>query len=227
MLIYELSKQDKIGLAAVEILGKEYALPAFMMARNINTSNEKSVKVLLSRWLSSQKAKEFRAEVRAKITKVATIEGNDLTTRDGLINEPCFISEGDPRKRRSIWLADPCQVAGFRQGGRPKTRGRPGNVCCTVYSPVPRLSITEDPQRNCEGTRTEEIELNYYRMETELINTETRCIDCKEMACKEFYHRKEKWTGYCMALHIKVTGDDLCHRPRLPPEPTELELFEE
>lgn len=87
MLVYELSKQDKIGLAAVEILGKEYALPAFMMARNINTSNEKSVKVLLSRWLSSPKAKEFRAEVRAKITKVATVEGNDLTTRDGLINE--------------------------------------------------------------------------------------------------------------------------------------------
>ena len=86
-MIYELSPQDKIALAAIEVLGKEFALPAFLMARNIKTKNDKSVKVLLSRWLSSPKAKEFRAEVRAKITTVATVEGNDLTTREGVISE--------------------------------------------------------------------------------------------------------------------------------------------
>jgi hypothetical protein len=82
-----LSIADKICLAAVEVLGREYAEPAFRLAHNVSTTNQQSFNVQLSRWLNTDKAKEFRKDVRNKFAKVATTEGADLRTREGVIDQ--------------------------------------------------------------------------------------------------------------------------------------------
>ena len=82
----ELSVADKIGLAAVEVLGRDYAENAFRLAHHVSTQNKQSFNVQLSRWLNSSKAKEFRQAVRNKISKTATVEGADLRTREGLVD---------------------------------------------------------------------------------------------------------------------------------------------
>lgn len=52
-----------------------------------------------------------------------------------------------------------------------------------------------------------------------------KCLDCPDCWCLEFHHRTEVWTGYCHLLRQRVNGNDLCHLPRQPPEPQQLELF--
>ena len=42
---------------------------------------------MLSRWYASPLAKEFRAMISAKIAQVADREGNDLTTREGVLGQ--------------------------------------------------------------------------------------------------------------------------------------------
>lgn len=42
-----------------------------------------------------------------------------------------------------------------------------------------------------------------------------KCLDCEDMACKTFYHKSERWEGYCMnkqspRYHTLVTGEGGC-----------------
>ncbi len=41
------------------------------------------------------------------------------------------------------------------------------------------------------------------------------CLDCQFMACKQFFFKNERWTGYCMnpestKYHTNVLGTDAC-----------------
>ena len=38
-----------------------------------------------------------------------------------------------------------------------------------------------------------------------------RCLDCEYMACKEFFSKTELWTGFCLKLQQKITGNSECH----------------
>ena len=79
---------DKIALAAISVLGKAVAKAAYLMAHPDATENQASRGVLVSRWLHSDLAVEFMQRVT---TGTATVnppdEANDLTTRQGLINQ--------------------------------------------------------------------------------------------------------------------------------------------
>ena len=37
-----------------------------------------------------------------------------------------------------------------------------------------------------------------------------KCLDCDNMQCKTFYHKTERWEGYCRCLKRKVYGDNDC-----------------
>ena len=84
----ELNEKEKIALAALVVLGREYLPTAFAMSHpKAKTQSEASLKVMHSRWYASQLCKEFREEVKNGILGVAVADGNDLTTRRGVINE--------------------------------------------------------------------------------------------------------------------------------------------
>lgn len=84
----ELNEKEKIALAALVVLGREYLPTAFAMSHpKAKTQSEASLKVMHSRWYASQLCKEFREEVKNGILGVAVADGNDLTTRQGVINE--------------------------------------------------------------------------------------------------------------------------------------------
>lgn len=80
---------DQIALCAVAVLGNEVKETAFRMARpEVVTENENSFRVMLSRWWNDPKAKEFVQDMRkGKAKVVSTDAANDLTTREGIINQ--------------------------------------------------------------------------------------------------------------------------------------------
>ena len=84
----ELNEKEKIALAALVVLGREYLPTAFAMSHpKAKTQSEASLKVMHSRWYASPLCKEFREEVKNGILGVAFSDGNDLTTREGIIGE--------------------------------------------------------------------------------------------------------------------------------------------
>ena len=80
---------DQIALCAVAVMGREVSETAFRMARpEVKTDNESSFRVMLSRWMNDPKAKEFIQSVREGNGSIIVPSAkNDLTTRDGLIDE--------------------------------------------------------------------------------------------------------------------------------------------
>lgn len=84
----ELNEKEKIALAALVVLGREYLPTAFAMSHpKAKTQSEASLKVMHSRWYASPLCKEFREEIKNGILGVAVADGNDLTTRQGVITE--------------------------------------------------------------------------------------------------------------------------------------------
>ena len=84
----ELNEKEKIALAAVVVLGREYLPTAFAMSHpKAKTESEASLKVMQSRWYASPMCKQFREEVKQGILGVAVADGNDLTTRNGIVSE--------------------------------------------------------------------------------------------------------------------------------------------
>ena len=86
----DLTLKDQIGLAAVATLGRSVAKTAYLMAYPDTKSNEKSLGVLLSRWLNDDQAKEFMTRVKqgcAQSFVNVPPDSNDLTTRDGILSE--------------------------------------------------------------------------------------------------------------------------------------------
>lgn len=83
----KLSDRDRIAIAGAMALGKSYIAEAFLMARNITTTNPASLATLQSRWWASEDAKAFRQQVLSMLTRVAVADGEDLRSRSGIINE--------------------------------------------------------------------------------------------------------------------------------------------
>ena len=84
----QLTDKEKVALAALVVLGRDYLPTAFSMSHpKAKTTSEASLKVMHSRWYASPLCKEFREEVKNGILGVAVSDGNDLTTREGVINE--------------------------------------------------------------------------------------------------------------------------------------------
>lgn len=84
----ELNEKEKIALAALVVLGRDYLPTAFAMSHpKAKTQSEASLKVMHSRWYASPLCKEFREEIKNGILGVAVADGNDLTTRSGIIDE--------------------------------------------------------------------------------------------------------------------------------------------
>lgn len=84
----QLTDKEKIALAALVVLGRDYLPTAFAMSHpKAKTTSEASLKVMHSRWFASPLCKEYREEIKNGILGVAVADGNDLTTRQGVINE--------------------------------------------------------------------------------------------------------------------------------------------
>ena len=60
----DLTVIDRLALCGVAVMGKDYALEAYKMSHKIKTDNPASLGVMVSRWLNSNKAKEFLNEVK-------------------------------------------------------------------------------------------------------------------------------------------------------------------
>lgn len=84
----ELTIKDKIGLCAVAIMGKEVAEQAFLLTHDIKTTNKGSLGVMVSRWQNDEKAKAFIESIRnGQVQTITPKDENDLTTRDGILNQ--------------------------------------------------------------------------------------------------------------------------------------------
>ena len=53
----ELSIKEKICLAGLTVLGKDYLAEAFDMCHNVKTTNQGSLSVMRSKWLNSDRVK--------------------------------------------------------------------------------------------------------------------------------------------------------------------------
>ncbi len=121
----ELTPQDKIGLTAVEVLGRDYAEAAFRLARKIRTHNKQSFETQLSRWLNSDKAKAFRMDIKKKISKEAVAEGADLRTRDGVLSELIYSVKATTGKDSVSGLQTLAKMQGFdKPDGENGTKDR-------------------------------------------------------------------------------------------------------
>ena len=106
--VRELSTRDKIALAACAILPKEYYREAFLMARNINTTNETSLASMQTTWLNNPKAKQFRKEIRSLYADTLMDEGEQGKTlsEEQLLRivERGIVSEPDRKKQADMSL---------------------------------------------------------------------------------------------------------------------------
>lgn len=81
-------KREKICLAGVELLGREFLTEAFQLCHpKAKTQSESSLVVMKSRWYASERCKSFRQEIRERILGISATTGNDLTTRSGIVQQ--------------------------------------------------------------------------------------------------------------------------------------------
>ena len=104
----DLSVIDRLALCGVAVMGKDYALDAYKMSHNIKTENPASLNVMVSRWLNSDKAKDFLNEVKQLYadTLMANVdEGEELSERQlTRIIERGIVSEKDAKKQADMSL---------------------------------------------------------------------------------------------------------------------------
>lgn len=110
----ELTKQEKIAMCAVMVLGTGYMAEAFAMCHpKVRTDNEASLKVMQSRWFNSDRAKAFQKDVLGTITGKAVSEGNDLRTREGIISSLIESTAQTSGKERISGLQTLAKIQGF------------------------------------------------------------------------------------------------------------------
>lgn len=100
-LFKDLKNAEKIALAGVALLGKDYNRAAFLLCHpKTKTTNEGTLNVAVSRWINNPQIKKYRAELQELITtgqvtpknqkKVGRPKKdipNDLTTREGIVKQ--------------------------------------------------------------------------------------------------------------------------------------------
>lgn len=104
----DLTVIDRLALCGVAVMGKDYALEAYKMSHKIKTDNPASLGVMVSRWLNSNKAKEFLNEVKqlyADTLLANADEGEELSERQlTRIIERGIVSEKDAKKQADMSL---------------------------------------------------------------------------------------------------------------------------
>ena len=104
----DLTVIDRLALCGVAVMGKDYALEAYKMSHKIKTDNPASLGVMVSRWLNSNKAKEFLNEVKQLYadTLLANVdEGEELSEKQlTRIIERGIVSEKDSKKQADMSL---------------------------------------------------------------------------------------------------------------------------
>lgn len=89
----QLSKEEKICICAVEVMGREFLGAAYLLCHpKTRAKSESSLAVMQSRWFASAWSKAFRREMRAKISGMAIVQGAELTTRSGILERLQAIS---------------------------------------------------------------------------------------------------------------------------------------
>ena len=83
----DITDMEKIVIAGILVLGREYLPTAFRMCHNCKTSNEQSISVMQSRWWASKRLSEFKEKVKDLLCGNSIGGGNDLKTRDGIVNQ--------------------------------------------------------------------------------------------------------------------------------------------
>lgn len=77
---------EQIAMCGVVLLGKEVLPVAFQMCHpKTKTTAAASLEVMQSRWYASPLAKAFREDIRNKLARIATTEGADLKSREGVL----------------------------------------------------------------------------------------------------------------------------------------------
>lgn len=104
----DLSVIDRLALCGVAVMGKDYATEAYKMSHKIKTDNPASLGVMVSRWLNSNKAKEFLNEIKQLYadTLLANVdEGESLSEKQlTRIIERGIVSEKDSKKQADMSL---------------------------------------------------------------------------------------------------------------------------
>ena len=97
----EVQDPEKIAVAGMALLGKEYHRAAFLLCHpRTKTKNNDTLNVAVSRWINDPRIKKLRAEIQEllKTGKVTPNDGkkvgrpkkeipNDLTTREGIVKQ--------------------------------------------------------------------------------------------------------------------------------------------
>ena len=104
----DLTVIDRLALCGVAVMGKDYATEAYKMSHKIKTDNPASLGVMVSRWLNSNKAKEFLNEIKQLYadTVLANVdEGEELSEKQlTRIIERGIVSEKDSKKQADMSL---------------------------------------------------------------------------------------------------------------------------
>ena len=104
----DLTVIDRLALCGVAVMGRDYALDAYRMSHNIKTENPVSLGQMVSRWLNSDKAKEFLNEVKqlyADTLLSNADEGEELSERQlTRIIERGIVTEKDPKRQSDMSL---------------------------------------------------------------------------------------------------------------------------
>lgn len=77
----ELSKQDRILLCAVAVLGRDYAETAYLMGHRSDNATPQSLQSMVSRWLNNEKAKDFIKSIRQTYAEMM-LDGVDDDSRE-------------------------------------------------------------------------------------------------------------------------------------------------
>lgn len=100
-LFKDLKDSEKIAIAGMALLGKDYHRAAFLLCHpKTKTTNEGTLNVSVSRWINNPQIKKYREELRELIeTGSVTPKNqkrvgrpkkeipNDLTTREGIVKQ--------------------------------------------------------------------------------------------------------------------------------------------
>lgn len=119
-----LNDREKVALAAVEVLGRDYLTTAFKMCHpRTSTTAEASLKVMVSRWYASDLCKAFRDELADRLAHNVSMNGADLRTREGIVQRLISATASSQGKDELNGLVTLAKLQGY---DRPQEDNREG-----------------------------------------------------------------------------------------------------
>ena len=141
----ELNTLEKVAMCGVVILGRDVLPVAYAMSHpRATTQSEESLKVMRSRWYASDLCKAFRADMAAKLARIAVDDGrgHDLTTREGVLGELITSVKAATGKDAISGLQSLAKMQGFgsMESSRPQVINHKGrcldcpHMLCRVFN---------------------------------------------------------------------------------------------